>query len=413
MARLAAVLQVKLGVADSLNSVYEKVLENSYRPMKKLIIVATLLLVNGSAASLGGSQTVERERYSEQTIATGRSNELARPSYSPDGAWIYFDRRDDNKIWQVRRIRANGSGSEECLTCGQADMPGHNGAARVHPGGRYVAFTSEQAGHPKESAGRITPGAGFYHDIVILDLETKRFYRVRHVTTSPVGGTLFVRWSPDGRRLTWGDLEGQSSRSLKPANIFGNFRIAVANFETSPEPRLSDTKFYNPGPRPEFFEIQGWTADGRGIYVACTPFKGQEENALDFCRFDLASGEVVGLSATSGVDGEPSEYEEHGEGSPDGRRIAYMSSKGHGTKKGFFILWLKADLWLMNADGSNKRQITFFNVPGHPESMSRGRAIVSEMSWSPRGDAVIAAVYFGHAFRKKDEHKIIIFKLKS
>jgi hypothetical protein len=169
--------------------------------------------------------------------------------------------------------------------------------------------------------------------------------------------------------------------------------------------------FYNPGPRPEFFEVQGWSSDGTAIYTACTPSLNQDENALDFCRLNLATGELVGLSQTSGTNNEAAEYEEHGEGSPDGSLIAYMSSIGHGISSTFFLNWLRTDLWLMRPDGSERRQVTFYNVPGHPDSLPSGsRAIVSEMSWHPQGNAVVAAVFFDHADRL-DEHAIIVFNI--
>jgi Tol biopolymer transport system component len=355
-----------------------------------------------------------------RTIVTAGSGELARPSYSPDGQWIIFDRRDERSIWQVRRMPASGTGPEECLTCGRADMPGHNGSARVHPGGRYIVFTSEQANHAPAAAASITPGAGFYHDIVVLDLNTREFHRVRTVRSAPTegaippnpGGTLFVRFSPDGTRLLWGDVEGTATPGLSPPSRFGNYRIGVAQFETSPAPRLVNLMFYNPGPRPEFFEIQGWSADGGAIYTACTPYANQDENALDFCRFHLSTGTLEGLSGTSGTNGEPAEYEEHGEGSPDGRLIAYMSSGGHGIETTFFLNWLRTDLWLMRPDGSERKQVTFYNVPGRRESLPAGaRAIVSEMSWSPGGDAVIAAVFFDNPPGTRDEHAIVVFRI--
>jgi uncharacterized protein (TIGR03437 family) len=355
---------------------------------------------------------------SRRTVVTGRSGELARPSYSPDGQWIIFDRRDERDVWQVRRIPANG-GTEECLTCNRSDMPGHNGAARVHPSGRYVVFTSEQANHAPALPSTITPGAGFYHDIVVLDLNTREFHRIRRVRSAPTpgaipadpGGTLFVRFSPDGSRLLWGDLEGLNTLGLWPAGRFGNFRLGIAQFETSPTPRLVNEVFYNPGPRPEFFEVQGWSSDGTAIYTACTPSLNQDENALDFCRLNLATGELVGVSQTSGTNNEAAEYEEHGEGSPDGSLIAYMSSIGHGIQSSFFLNWLRTDLWLMRPDGSERRQVTFYNVPGHPDSLAAGsRAIVSEMAWHPQGNAVVAAVFFDHADRL-DEHAIIVFNI--
>jgi hypothetical protein len=47
------------------------------------------------------------------------------------------------------------------------------------------------------------------------------------------------------------------------------------------------------------------------------------------------------------------------------------------------------DYWLMNADGSDKERLTYFNQAGCPES-SDERVTVADNSWGPQGDKIIA-----------------------
>ncbi|MBU7045203.1 MAG: hypothetical protein HXS54_02095, partial [Theionarchaea archaeon] len=52
---------------------------------------------------------------------------------------------------------------------------------------------------------------------------------------------------------------------------------------------------------------------------------------------------------------------------------------------------LKTDYWIMDSNGSNKTQLTFFNVPGHPHFM--GMPIVAaDFSWGPGGDKIVAYI---------------------
>lgn len=354
------------------------------------------------------------------TVAT----DGARPSFSPDGRWIYYDRRDEQRHWQVRRVPTAG-GPEECLTCGRAEMPGHNGAARVHPGGRYVAFTSEIADHvafPPDS-GATTPGGGFFHDIVVLDLESGAFERVRQVrgyptpglTPADYDGTLFVRFSEDGHQLAFADVESGPTPGLTPPSRFANYRIGLADFVEGAPPRLANERYFNPGGRPELFEVQGFTHDGAGIYTACTPYAGQDDYALDLCRFDVAAGTIRSVVATSGLNGEPAEYEEHGEERPQGDLVAYIGSEPHGiSTTRNFLAWLRSDLWLVRPDGSDRRQVTFYNVPGHPEAdAAGGRVMVSELAWSHDGRYLVALVYFvgNEADASDDVRSIKLFEL--
>jgi len=81
------------------------------------------------------------------------------------------------------------------------------------------------------------------------------------------------------------------------------------------------------------------------------------------------------------------EWDEHAHFSPDGRTILWMTSKSQPYK--LRADDLKTDYWLMNADGSNKRRLTYFNQPGHPHFMKEGVA-AADGAWSPDGSRFAA-----------------------
>ena len=65
----------------------------------------------------------------------------------------------------------------------------------------------------------------------------------------------------------------------------------------------------------------------------------------------------------------------------------------------------KADLYLMDADGSNRVRLTYFNEPGHPDYVGAPVQIQKE-AWSPDGSRIVSA-YFNHETRKSQLFMII------
>jgi imidazolonepropionase-like amidohydrolase/Tol biopolymer transport system component len=90
--------------------------------------------------------------------------------------------------------------------------------------------------------------------------------------------------------------------------------------------------------------------------------------------FDLL-GDIYTMSATGGTPRRIAEglaYEQQPRFSPDGRRIAFVSDRGGGD-----------NIWIMNADGSDKRQLT-----------KEDFRLLNQPSWSPDGRFIVAKKHF-------------------
>jgi len=317
------------------------------------------------------SPTAVGQTYKIMSITTLTTNG-GRVAWSQDGEWIYFDRLEADGFWDVYRVHPDGSG-ETCLTCDAPELPNKNqGQPEAHPGGRYLLFQVEKAEHAgKEGQWVTNPGGGIFNDLWVLDLETGDFYQLTDVRSAiPASGSLHAHFNHDGTKLLWGDYEG-------PGGRFADWQLAVADFVTTPTPHLENHQYYNPGPQPTWMETHGWGPDGSWIYFTCTPVAGMHDNDMDICRMDFDNPtDVTRLTFTSGLNGEPGEWDEHAHLSPAGDVFSWMSSAPYGTEAGEdYGRWLRTELWLMNADGSSPQRITSFNDTEH--------ATGADQAWNP------------------------------
>jgi Tol biopolymer transport system component len=305
-----------------------------------------------------------------------------RVDWSHDGEWVYFDRLEPDGFWDVYRVHPDGS-EEACLTCDVPELPNrHQGQPEAHPSGRYLLFQAEKAQHAARPGQWGThPGGGVYNDLWVLDLESGDFHQLTDVRSgSPAGGSLHAHFSQDGQRLLWSDFEGLSD------NRFHDWQLAIADFVADPTPHLDNRQTIDPGPQPMWLETHGWGPADVWIYFTCTAVAGMHDHDMDICRIDLDNPtDVMRLTLSSGLDGEPGEWDEHAHLSPKGDLFSWMSSAPYGTKYGTdYGKWLHTDLWVMNVDGSGQQRVTFFNDAEH--------AIVADQAWNPAADGLQLAV---------------------
>ncbi|MGA9347495.1 MAG: hypothetical protein WBW48_01660 [Anaerolineae bacterium] len=329
----------------------------------------------------------------EVVSITTLTTDGGRVNWSHDGQWIYYDHLEPDGLWDVYRIHPDGTGSE-CITCDRPELPNHNqGQPQMHPNGRYLVFQAEKAEHVGAIGDPATgPGHGYYNDLWALDLETGSFHQLTDVRSGfPAGGSLHSHFSNDGTKLLWSDLERYDGR-------FGDWQLAVADFVTFPSPHLENYRYYNPGPQPIWLEAHGWGPDDSWIYFTCTPVAGMDDNNQDICRMDFSNPtEVTRLTFTSGLSGEPGEWDEHAHLSPLNDAFSWISSTPYGTEStGSYGQWLQTEIWLMNMDGSDQRRITFFN--------DTEDVIVADNDWNPS-----AALRAGPAATRNQQLAVTMF----
>ena len=277
---------------------------------------------------------------------------------------IAFDRRGSGGFYDVWVINPDGSG-ERCLTCGKPGAPKKNkGNPAWDPSGRYIVFEGQKDRTLPFLNRLAEPGRGVANDLWLMDAGGRQYWKLVDVPRFPAGGVLHPHFSNDGTKLLWGQL-------LKGSGKLGIWDMKMANFQViDGQPRVSDIRSVFPGPARKFNETHGFSPDGRQILFTSQIDSGQS----DIFTMDVASGKIVNLTNT------PDEWDEHAQFTPDGRSIVWASSRNRSTD---------LNLWIMNRDGSNARQLMDFHHAG-AAAFSSGIG-PADSSFSPDGKSL--AVY--------------------
>jgi Tol biopolymer transport system component len=281
-----------------------------------IVAVAGVVLVGGllvtPALGLG-------DRLLSLIRSTPTPLDVQTPAWSPDGRKIAFvSRRDGNS--EIYVINADGSGQEN-LT----QHPARDSHPSWSRDGRKLAFESRRDGNS---------------EIYVMNADGSG---LRNVTRAP-SNDLGPAWSPDGGAIAFVKIQGKCAGSgpgSRCSNNYGTY-LYVVNGDGSGLRRLTT--------QPAYLFKHSWSADGKTIRYG--PYLVQADG--------------------SGQTEVPANFPSDGAWSPDGKRIAFVvidTSPGDHTDDA------KAGLWVVNADGSNRRQLTRYAVGSNPVWSPDGRRI--------------------------------------
>jgi TolB protein len=288
----------------------------------------------------------------------------AYPVWSPNGEFIAFlSKRSGNiDIWVME---ANGSNPIN-LT---ANSPGDDLSPSWSPDGRFIAYIAEN-------------NKGVSYDVWIVEPDgnnpTKLTSEKNHIYGS-------ITWSPDSSAVAYTNavVNPKASDISETFEQFQPIGVWIATIDgkslTALTPPRRDvdvawspqdgflvttvldgldssiwlvsidgtilTNLAEVTPNPDHFPI--WSPDGDHI-----AFVSQRDNVLnswDIWIMDADGSNAVNLTENFGfVNSEPS-------WSPDGTKITFTSNPPSNTSLGFDV---DSDIWIMDADGSNKANLT-------------------------------------------------------
>ena len=304
---------------------------------------------------------------------------------------ILSAKRGRDRYFDIFVMKPDGT-NEINLTHNKHGCPQkHNGNPSWHPTGNYIVFTAEKEEMPDEPRAKefAVPGTGFNCDLWVMTSDGKKFYQLTNLPkTRPVRAVIHPQFSHDGKKLFWAER-------IKRGNSFGGgWILKVADFVIDNKgAHLKNIRTYQPAERRCFYESHAFSKDDKNILFSGNLQPGQSPVGLDIYELNLETNKLKRMTETD------NDWDEHAHYSPDGKKIAWMSSTGFDIDWGDisghkWAKYLKTELWIMNADGSNKQRLTYFNTPGHPEYMGGARCVVSDSAWSPDGKNIIALLAY-------------------
>lgn len=352
-------------------------------------IVGALLLVLGAQASDAACTIVDASKLRDGSADDWSHANGLILSAQPDQAGVY----------QVHTLRDDGS-LDTCLTCRpSSDAPQtnrHKIDANWHPSGSYFVTQGEMDNHPLQpvhTLGFISEfiANGLWSNLYAATADGQRWFRLTDYSSIRADGAMAPFFSPDGARLVWSRMVAPASKTMP----FGQYRLMLADFvlDADGAPGLQNIRDITPDGA-TFIEPHGFSPDGHKILFA-SDLGLDSVWSMDISTLDLESGELTNLTHSHS-------YEEHATYTLGGDRIAYMSSEPYpGT-------FLQTELMLMDVDGSNKRQLTHFNVPGYPESVNE-QAMPVWLSWNADGSAMAITLQLGGLQYPKRELWVLRF----
>ncbi len=302
---------------------------------------------------------------------------------------IVSERVGVGSYYEIVTIDPDGSNETYPLRGRPGCPQRHAGNAAWHPSGQYIAFTAMNdniQGRKWNDMG--VPGTGLNNNLWLADVDAGRCWKLTGIRTrlSYVRGVIHPQFSPDGAKLLWAERIGY----LKGSS-WGEWSLKLADLTWEGGlPRLANVQTFQPGAQHSFYESSGFSADGKRVLFSGNPVLYQPEAGQDVYQLDLGSGQIGSLTSSL------TDWDEQAHLSPDGRYIVWMSSTGYkfSNRSAPIQEWVKyliTELWIMDADGGNKRPLTHFNQPGYPESAA-GRCVAGDSAWNADGTKLAISV---------------------
>lgn len=266
---------------------------------------------------------------------------------------------------------SDGTG-QTCLTCGaKPGMPTKNkGNPAWDPSGQYIVF---QAQRDDASDYMATPGKGVANELWAMTPDGSHFWKLVSVPKLPPSGILHPHFSRDGKKIFWAQLVKASLISL------GEWNLNIGDFVVrNGVPGIENIQSFQPGGYDMFYESHGFTPDGKSVL-----FTAQTQAGLSAQEFlmNLSSGAMSNLTQT------PQFWNEHGQLSPDGKFIVWVTNRD--TQKNYL------NMWIMGSDGSNPRLLLNFHDSANRSLYTDGGP--ADSSWSPDGKHLVVYSIMGSA----------------
>lgn len=261
---------------------------------------------------------------------SGASIRDFEPSWSPDGHTIaYFHIDTSASTTGIFLIDTNGTNKRQLVT-------GYCGSPDFSPDGNWIVFHSGQIYKMKingDSLTQLTNGGSNYYpswspdgDWIVYDDPIVGSYNILKVKKD---GVEIIGICYDARMPSWSP-NGSNLVLQKYLVVSGNTSLELFKIDTTNQNPIRITNNNNDELYPRI------SPDGQKIL-----FTQKHETSLNYQIYTIQT-DGSGLTKLTDTQGYTSDF------SPDGEKIVYCDSSPNNGR-----------LWIMNKDGTNKRQLTF------------------------------------------------------
>ena len=303
-----------------------------------------------------------------------------RVAFSARGDLLAYDRPDADGRYDIF-VLDMATLSERCITCRIYDLRRtSNFNPTWQPSGESLVFQVQR--NPRrlriDALEMTTPNRAVHSDLFIMRADGSDYYQLTRAAEMG-SAVLDPHFSYEGDRLIW------SERVTSRGRGFGEWRLQSANVVTRRGiARLKGSRKYLPGKG--VFIPHGFSPDEKKILLSGTR-EGQSEAGIDVFLLDLETEELQRLTHTSRGRESIARFAANGTNilftaeRPIDRRDVDLANAETLVLPG-------SEIWMMNLDGTEKRQITSFYE-------ELGRVTVGDLAVSPDGEVIAVHLVFG------------------
>jgi hypothetical protein len=202
-----------------------------------------------------------------------------------------------------------------------------------------------------------------------------------------MGGVIYPTLSWDGTKLAWGQRLINNPPGTQAAANTSVWELCTASFS---EPTIGTPACERLGTGAfPYVEPRSWSADNSTVFFMGS-LSGETGSVKNVYSYNPSTGVLFNLTNSS------TDWNEYPVALPPSwgsNKIIWMLYPFVGAVNPQCV----ADWWVMNYDGTDKYQLTFFNTPGNPNFINKspnpntmpGGSCMDTHSWNPAGTQLV------------------------